>query len=355
MKQKIKILLLLPAMMLLSACSLTGGGSDGGIFRSDDGGKTFSPKNAAENNRTIGAVDVLSAAFNPQDGNILYIGTKASGIFKSENGGDFWKQLKVSLTTPAKVYAVAVDPAVPDTVFVAAVIGGRGKIVKSFDGGGTWKDVYSEPANGSMILSLAVSPRNPSNIFAGTDKGQIILSEDGGETWRSAHWTENNGAVFKIVFDSADANIAYFLVYQKGVLKTSDKGKSFQALFRKQEEGMLSSRNELDGAVSIEADPLRGNWVYVGTSEGLLRSKNGGDSWDLVKTLNKPDELNIRSIAINPQNSDEIACSVAQAFYKSNDGGVNWMPVQFNSSKTLEIVKYNPGNPSQIFVGLNKR
>ena len=74
-----------------------------------------------------------------------------------------------------------------------------------------------------------------------------------------------------------------------------------------------------------------------------------------MKTLNQPNELNIRSIAINPRNSDEIICSVAQTFYKSVDGGVNWMPVQFNTSRSLETLEYNLQNPEQIFAGMNKR
>lgn len=355
MKHTVKNISLLFAVLFLSACSLTGGGNDGGIFRSDDGGKTFAPKDTAGNNRTISGVDILSLANNPQNGNEIYAGSKTSGIFKSSDAGELWKQLSVSQLTPTKAYSLAIDPASPNIIYAVSVIGKRGKILKSTDAGGTWKDTYSEPSDGTLVLSVAVNPQKPSNIFAGTDQGQIIFSEDAGETWRSAHWTEGKEAVSKIAFDNANADVAYFVLFEKGILKTTDEGKSFEVLHRKKSEESFSLGSGLDGAVSIATDPTREGWVYAGTSEGLLRSKDGGGSWEVVKTLSNPNDLNIRSIAVNPKNSEEIICAVAQALYKSVDGGVNWLPVQFNTSRTLEVAQYNPQNPEQVFVGLNKR
>lgn len=355
MKLTPKILLLLPAMAVLSACSLTGSGSDGGVFRSDDGGKTFAPKTKAENNKTIGGVDVLSLAVNPQNGNEIYIGSKSSGIFKSSDGGEIWKQLSVSQLTPTKSYSLALDPENPATIYAVAAVGKRGMIIKSTDAGENWKDVYSEPSDGSVVLSIAVNPQKPSHIFAGTDQGQIIFSEDSGETWRSAFWAEGKEAVYKIAFDNINPDISYFVLFEKGILRTDNEGKNFEALDWKESEDTFSFGNGLNGTVSIKTDPAREGWLYAGTSEGLLRSKSRGDSWEIVKTLSDPNELDIRSIAINPQNSDEIICTVAQVLYKSSDGGVNWLPVQFATSRVLETAVYNPQNPSQVFVGLNKR
>ena len=347
--------LLIFSALFFSACSLSNGGADGGIYRSDDSGKTFLQKEKVENNKTISGVDVLSLAVNPQNGSEIYIGTKSSGIFKSSDAGEAWKQLKVSQVTPVKVYALAIDPNDPRMIYAAAVFGKRGIIVKSTDAGETWKDVYSEPTGGSLVLSMSVNSQNSSEIFAGTDKGQIIFSEDAGASWRSVYWSDSNSAIYKIALDSVNANVAYFILHGKGALRTTDKGKSFQRLQRGKTENTFSFGGELTGAVSLETDPMREGWVYIGTAEGLLRSKNRGESWEVVKTLNQPNELNIRSIAINPRNSDEIICSVAQTFYKSVDGGVNWMPVQFNTSRSLETLEYNLQNPEQIFAGMNKR
>ncbi len=356
MKRDSKVLFLLPAVMFLSACSLTGGGNDGGVFRSDDGGRNFSAKNAVENNRTINGVDVLSLSINPQDGNEIYMGSKASGIFKSTDGGELWKQLKVSLLTPTKIYSLAIDPTDPRNIFAVAVLGKRGKVVKSTDAGETWKDVYTEPSGGSLVLSLAIDPRNSQRIFAGTDQGQIIFSEDGGVTWRSVYWTKEKKPVYKIAYDNFDSDLIYFVLFQGGVLRTADGGNNFQELKQKATlAGLYESEENFQNPTAIRTDPSRADWVYIGTSEGLFRSKDRGENWEKVRTLNAPEKFSIRSIDINPKNSDELICAAAQTFYKSVDGGVNWLPVQADTSRTLEVVKYNLQNPEQIFIGLNKR
>lgn len=352
---KTKIIFLAASVLFLSACSL-GTGNDGGMYRSDDGGKSFAPKNKAENNKTINAVDVLSLAVNPQNSQEVYIGTKASGLFKTEDAGELWKQLKVSEATPTKIYSLILDRSNPKTIYATTVLGSRGKIMKSEDGGETWKETYTEPADGSLVLSLAVDPQNSQNIFAGTDQGQVIFSEDGGETWRSAFWTKEKKAVYKIAFDNIDSNTAYFVIFQSGVLRTVDKGKNFEEL--KQKENIIGHYEvgqSLQNPVSIKTDPLKSGWVYIGTADGLLRSKDKGDKWEIIKTLNKTEDFDMRSIDINPTNSDELICTAAQTFYKSNDGGVNWFAIQSDSNRTLEIVQYDPQNPEVIFVGLNNR
>ncbi|MDI6778306.1 MAG: YCF48-related protein [Patescibacteria group bacterium] len=355
MNKVIKISSIFFTTLFLSACSL-GTGNDGGIYRSDDGGKSFSPKNKAENNKTINAVDVLSLAINPRNSQEVYIGTKASGLFKTEDAGELWKQIKVSDVTPAKIYSLALDRFNPKTVFAAAVLGSRGKIMKSHDGGETWKETYTEPADGSLVLSLAIDPQNSQNIFAGTDQGQIIFSQDSGETWQSVFWTREGKAVYKIAFDNFDSNVAYFVIFQSGVLRTLDEGKNFEELKQKTDSiGSFEMGQSLQNPVSIKTDPSRDGWVYVGTSDGLLRSKDKGDNWEIVKTLNKTKDFDVRSIDINPTNSDELICTAAQTFYKSNDGGVNWLAIQSGSNRTLEVVWYDPQNADVIFAGLNKR
>lgn len=350
-----RIIFISACVIFFAGCSLTGGGNDGGMFRSDDGGKTFSQKAAAGQNKNIGATDVLSVAADPQNGDVLYLGTKSSGIFKSENGGDLWSQLQVAATTPGKVYAIAVDPQNSQNIFAAAVVDGRGKIMKSVDGGASWKEIYSEATNVGLVLALGINPQDPQKIFAGTDKGEIIFSEDAGQSWRSLYRSDSGKAIYKIALDSANPDLAYFLLFESGVLRTSDGGQTFEELSRNAKDNALSISSGFDQAISLAIDPLRGGTLYVGDAEGLLRSKDRGESWEVVKTLNNPQNAGIRSIAINPQNSDEIIFSAAQAFYKSNDGGVNWMPIEFNTARSPEVVAYNPQNPEQIFVGMNSR
>jgi photosystem II stability/assembly factor-like uncharacterized protein len=351
----IKLFSLLSAVVVISGCSLTGGGNDGGIFRSDDGGKNFSQKVSIDQNgkkASIGVVDTLSISVNPQNGSELYIGTKANGILKTNDAGENWQSLKVAQTTAGKVYAIAIDPSNPQTVFATVVVDQRAKIIRSDDAGANWKDIYTEPAGGSVVLSLALSPQNSQNIYAGTDQGQIIFSENGGETWRHLDWTQSKQAVYRITTDYFNPQIVYFALFQNGILRTKDGGRTFEELGK----NMAPEKTKLlNSPTVIVVDKKRPGWVYAGTSEGLIRSKDNGDNWDIIRTLNQPQEQIVRSIEINPQNSDEIIFSVSQAFYKSNDGGISWMTTQFNTTRTLDVVAYNQSKPEVIYVGLNKR
>ena len=346
------IFLTIIATLFLSACSLGTSGSDGGIFRSDDGGKSFSQKVNIDEKSRIGGVDALSLAANPQNGNEVYIGTKASGIWKTENGGENWRQLKISNFTPSKVYAMAIDPTDPKIIYATLSINNRGKIIKSEDAGESWKDVYTEPSSGTLVLSLAIDPQNSGYIYAGTAKGLVLLSENGGQSWRNLWMAQ--AEVYKIAVDSANSKNVYFAVFGNTVLRTKDGGKTIEDLAEKKRFD-FNQQNQLRKATAVATDPNHADWVFLGSADGLFRSKDGGENWEAVKILLKPQEQAIRSVSINPQNSDEIVFGASQAFYKSIDGGLSWSTVQFESTRSIETTAYNRQNPATIYVGMNKR
>jgi photosystem II stability/assembly factor-like uncharacterized protein len=350
---KTKPLLLIISLFFLAGCSLVSSSTDGGFFRSDDGGKSFMQKVTIDEKTKIGSADVLSLAVNPQNGNEVYIGTVSSGIFKTTDASEKWQALKVSTSTVGKAYALAVDPVNANTIYAAAIVDGRGKILKSTDAGANWREVYTEPSNGSFVLALALDPAGNGKIFGGTSGGQIIFSDNNGDTWKNLYKVQ--GGVFKITVDSMNSNLAYFAVSQSGLIRTRDGGKSFENLG---ERNSLNMQQQIGSPTAILADPNRTNWVYAGTTTGLFRSKNGGDDWESLKVLSASQENQtnaIRGIAINSQNSDEIAYGAAQAFYKSVDGGQSWATVQLNGSRTAETIAYNRQNPGVIYVGMNKR
>ncbi len=356
MKTAKSIFLLILATLFLSGC-IAGGGRDGGVFKSDNGGNTFSQKVRVDEKKNIGGVDVLSIAVNPVESSEVYIGTKNHGMFKSVDYGDTWQPVKILKRAPTKVYSINIDPFNSKTVYAVAVIDKRGKILKTEDGGESWKDVYTEPASGTSVLSLALDPVDSKKVYAGTSDGQIIFSENGGDSWKSLYWA-NNG-VYKIAVSKFNPQVVLFAVFQGSILRTNDGGRSFEDLGKREIEASEGERYRnsefLRNPTAITFDPYRTDWVYVGSSAGLVRSKNAGDSWELVQILNKPQEQAIRGVKINPQNSDEIIYGASQTFYKSIDGGTNWKTIQFNTNRTLETVVYDPKNPSVIYVGMNKR
>jgi photosystem II stability/assembly factor-like uncharacterized protein len=350
MKIYIKTIVFTASALFLTGCSLISSSSDGGVFRSDDGGKIFAQKVKIDEKTMINSVDVMSLAVNPQNGNEVYIGTKSNGVFKTTDAGEKWQAVKVSLNTVTKAYAIVIDPMNPSVVYVAAIADGRGKVLKSSDAGATWKEVYTEPSNGPFVLALAIDPSGSGKIFGGTTEGQIIFSDNNGDSWQNLYRTQ--GQVLKITIDFKNADLAYFALNQGGFFRTKDGGKNFENIGK---NNILKGSQPVGKPTSITADPNKQGWIYVGTTTGLFRSKNSGDDWELVKVLNSPKESAIRGIAINPVNSDEIIYGAAQAFYKSVDGGQSWATTQLGGSRTIETVVYNRQGPGVIYVGMNKR
>ena len=351
MKKITNTILILSSVLFFAGCSLGSSSTDGGVFRSDDGGKSFTQKVTIDEKTQIGSVDVLSLVVNPQNGNEAYIGTKSNGALKTTDAGEKWQVIKISPGAVTKVYALAIDPINPSIVYIAAIADGRGKILKSTDAGATWKEVYTEPSSGPFVLVLAVDSAGSGKIFGGTTEGQIIFSDNNGDTWQNLYKAQ--GGVFKIAIDSMNSDLAYFAVSQGGLLRTRDGGKNFENLGEK--NTFNNGQQQFGNPTAIVSDPNKMNWIYAGTTTGLFRSKNGGDDWEAVKVLNSPEENAIRGIAINPQNSDEIIYGAAQAFYKSVDGGQSWATTQFSGSRTIETVAYSRQNSGMIYVGINKR
>jgi hypothetical protein len=179
---------------------------NGGVWKSDDYGRTWTPIFDHESTQSIGAIAVASS--NP---NIIYVASGeglhrpdlsvGNGIYKSTDAGKTWTHL--GLRDGFQIPALAVDPRDPNRVF-AAVLGHpygpneeRG-LFRSTDGGQTWeKSIYKNENTGAS--DVEIDPSNPDVIYAsmwevregpwednnevnGTGGG-LFKSTDGGNTW----------------------------------------------------------------------------------------------------------------------------------------------------------------------------
>ena len=180
---------------------------NGGVWKSDDYGRTWNPIFDHEPTQSIGAIAVA-----PSDPNIIYVGSGeglhrpdlsvGNGIYKSTDAGKTWTHL--GLRDGQQIPALAVDPRDPNRVF-AAVLGHpygpseeRG-IYRSTDGGQTWQrviskdentggsDVEIDPSNPDVVYAsmweVREGPWEDNNEFNGTGGG-LFKSTDGGSTWQ---------------------------------------------------------------------------------------------------------------------------------------------------------------------------
>lgn len=318
-------------------------------MRSDDGGVSFVPKVTVNEKTTIASAEILSLLFDPSKPNRVFLGTKDSGIFLSENSGDQWTKINYP---PTKVYGLARDAFRTTHIYASGEWQGRGKIYRSDDNGATWKEIYTEPSNETVITALAASTRSSGVAYAGTSAGVIVKTTDGGETWGNA--ASLGGPILSLNF-SSDSSVLYALASGKGIFRAAESGAEFSALdltVTTSDEKNAHSKT-FSKPVSITTDPSRSGVVYVGTEkDGLLVSADSGAHWNMVDIIASSAKFPIRSIAVRPGSSNEILYSSALAVYRSVDSGANWSVYQLDASRPAGLIRYDPSNSSRVFLGL---
>lgn len=348
--RKYLLAIIFPVILVLSGCSLTdspGTSIAGGSFwKSTDGGKTWETKNKISEEITIPEVDVLSMAINPKDSANILFGTAQNGIYKTTDGGESWETVNFQ---SGKVYGLAMDPRDPQIIYASGVWQKRGKIFKSADQGTTWKEIYTSVSTGTLVISLAMSNKNPDVLYVSTSDKQMIQTLDGGYSWKNLFLATS--PVVKIALDYQDADLLYFNTLDGGIFRSRDGGKTIEEISKK----LFSSLNMGRGNIrSIETDPRNRNWVYVIGKIGIVLSKNSGETWEKINVLNNPENFPVSALAINPDNSEEFIYGSAQASVKTADGGKTWTTAQFNTAKTINLIRYDSQNTQNIFIGLSK-
>ncbi len=216
---------------------------------------------------------VQALAIWPGRPGTVWAGTVGSGVFRSVDGGP-WAATGL---THGNVYAIAIDPLRPDTVYASLYEGAEGPpntrvglgIFKSTDGGAHWITVNNGLAN-LIVRTLAIDPSNPTTVYAGTQGSGIYKSVDAGQTWAPA----GAGAGLQpsaIVIDPRDSSVLYASTYDAGVFRSGDGGGHWTPLNR----GLDLPTTSAQG---LAIDPLSGRRLYLATlMSGVAVLRVGSD------------------------------------------------------------------------------
>ena len=344
MRKIILSFLLLPLIFLAGCSANKSSNLMGGVLKSADKGETWEVKADAGEGKSIVSLDILSMMIDSENNQVIYIGTKNHGIFKTENNAEIWEKLNFP---PIKVYAIVLDPSNTNIIYVPGVWEGRGKIYKSENEGAEWKEIYTEPASGTVVTSLNIDKNNSQILYAGTSEGMIFKTVDGGKNWKNIF--KAKGAVTEIELDSSNNQVVYFGIFNKGILRTRDGGEKLEDLAENFKEAGVKSE-----VFSVTADPSNSGMLYAGLNGGMIKSLDFGDSWKEINILESSKKFPIRAIAVNPENSRQIIYSAAQAIYKSVDSGEQWSTFQLETNGIVEVVKFDPIDPNNLYAGLRK-
>ena len=148
-------------------------GTTGEISKSVDGGAKWTS--------LLPAVEITELVVDPNNPEIIYVGTYRQGVYRSLNGGKQWNTVKHGLPDGTRVSVFAFDPMNPEAVYVGTSSG----LFFSADHGDNWKHV----GDGLHInvSFLAINPKNPAIIYAGNNVDGIFRTTDRGITWYPAN------------------------------------------------------------------------------------------------------------------------------------------------------------------------
>ena len=182
------------------------------------------------------------------------------------------------------------------------------------------------PGGGSDLQSIAVNPVNPDIVYVGGDIEGIFKSTDGGSSWTNINsnlagnsWTADVYWTNDIEFDlSDDTYSTLFLCTAVALFKTTNAGLSWQKVFPSQ----ITSEDDLVSVYSLGQNPNNTNELFAGTEgKGLFKSSDYGSTW---QKLNVPisDEAIIYCTSV--AENGNVFLGSTEGVYCSTDGGSSW-------------------------------
>lgn len=351
MKKKIVLLsALLMTLTFVGASCSSSGGSDGGVFKSVDAASTWERKIFVDQQKkktlTIGSVDVEELVIDPVTPDIMYMASKTDGIFKTTTAGEQWFRLN---TPQDRVRDIGLHPSDPNILYAVH----SRTILKSGDAGETWETVFTDTDSAAVMTRVTIDPSNGNRIYATTSTGSILISENEGAEWRVLYKVDE--PVTGFIVHPTNSSIAYIVELESGLHKTVDGGKTWVNLFDDAFE------DTFDDAIRIQQftmDPTNPDTLYATSKEGIIRSSNGGESWEFVNTLLARDaaqNAQIGTFTVAPHNANVIYFTVGRLIHKSENRGQTWQTIEtFPSSRNIHSFVFHPNNDSIIFAGGQK-
>ncbi|MBT4309068.1 MAG: hypothetical protein HOD49_01520 [Anaerolineae bacterium] len=277
-------------------------------------------------------------------------------------------------------YDIRMRPDNPDIMFVTDVVAG---VHKSVDGGRTWfqanNGIFADATGGVPIFSLTIDPHNYDVIWAGTYlNGHLYRSMDNGESWeRRDNGIVHDGRSWRGI--SVDPNYPE-IVYLAGevsawmfdddlgrvrgeVYKSMNGGESWELIWEGENLAryvLVDPRNSDRIYVStgiFDRDPANSdkeNGVWGGV--GILRSDDGGMTWEVLNKKNGLNGIMVPSIFMHPENPDILIAGATGPFggpflessgvYVTYNGGDDWEQILQNPAGGIEAVEIAVSKPN---------
>jgi photosystem II stability/assembly factor-like uncharacterized protein len=360
----------------------------GRLFKSTDGGLTFSTVGAGLPNQQLYG---FALALAPTDPLTLYVGLSipSGGLFISSDGGLNFKSLANSPSSPYVVYAhptddgsllvfaetglflsvdhgesfervgeglpvwgsLAFDPVDPMVIYAP---GGERGLFRSLDGARTFKRIDAlEPdwLRGLGVTAVGVGPRSPEDpvvIYAGTSLGPI-RSDDGGTTFIPIHDGYRGVSVNSMAVDAA-GRLLLATINSIGVFRSAEPGvyETISDTLRRD----IATR--LSAVAAAPDDPdlyVVGGGNFAPDNSGVFRTTDGGVSWTQAQIDGDPSFYTRMAIAFAASDARRVYMVSGYGttgLFRSDDAGSSFTRVANQSLNSLAV---DPRDPDIIYAG----
>ena len=326
-----------------------------GIYKSEDGGKTFVHLGLEETHH------ISKIVIDPRNSNVVYVAAmghlftpnKERGIYKTTDGGKTWKKV-FYINENIGVIDLVINPKNPDILYAAAYekyrypwhfeAGGEGSgIYKTTDGGKTWKRLSGGLPHGKIgRIGLAIFPGNPDIVYAVVEN----LNPKPG-----AKFPETPQEYIKIKFNKMGDPFWKFIVGGE-VYRTTDGGLHWEK--RNSSKDNVSSKAAYSFN-KIRVAPDDPNKIYI-LSETLEYSEDGGKTWHNLKwpQIDKFSNMfgDVRAMWIDPNDSRHMLIGSDGGLYVTYDGGKTVDHLYNIPLGEIYAVEADNKIPYNIYVGL---
>ncbi len=340
---------------------------------------------------------VRAIAVHPTKPDTVYLGLALGGVWKTTDGGNTWTPLSDDQPSLA-IGALALDPSNPDVLYAGTGEPTPGLdnyygagILKSTDGGKTWTTLGRDVFAGMAIARIQVHPQKSNILYVASSRSGIpgvatpprgiFRSQNGGQTWEALLVCRdpNCFGASDLEVDPRSPNVVYAAFWGYGVFKSTDGGANWSQLVN----GLPSPRQFQIGRVLLAISPSNPQ-ILVASYEvtipnqynGALvfRSTDGGQSWSQVQTgynfcgsqcwyshvveihPGNPNTIYLGGMALYGGQSDNDI-SIRKVVIRSTDGGQTWEDLSPNTSPEttlhpdMHAIAFAPSNPSVVWIG----
>ena len=346
------------------------GAATGGVWKSVNGGQTWTPVFDQERVLGIGSVAVFQGTAD-----IVWVGTGegnprnsagvGAGLYKSMDGGETWSLL--GLEDSERIHRIVLHPTDPDVAYVGVMgpawsDGTERGVYRTVDGGKSWDRVlFVNPRTG--VSDLVMDPRNPSKLIAsmwefrrwpwffesgGLGSG-LFITHDGGDSWVRKTGADGlpEGILGRsgLAVASNDPDVVYALVEaeKSGLFRSDDGGETWRPV--NLEEGVAARPFYY---ADIFVDPSNELRLYNLHSR-LMRSEDGGKTF---QNISGDVHSDFHALWIHPSDPRLLYLGTDGGVYISRDRGDNWRLVDNLPVGQFYHVSVDMDVPFNIYGGM---